>query len=140
MNVKVKKLNENAVIPKYSKPSDAGLDLVATEIQFISPKQIRILTGLAFEIPDGHVGMLYPRSSIVKTGLRLSNSTGIIDSNYRGEVMLVFDVVDWNQSHYKVGDRVGQLIILPYPKISLDETDVLSDTDRGSGGFGSSGN
>jgi dUTP pyrophosphatase len=139
--IKVKKLDPNAVIPNYAKPGDAGLDLTATSMQIIDNPQygyIEYGTGLAFEIPQGYVGLIYPRSSISNTGLLLSNSVGVVDSGYRGEVKFRFKYVK-NTAHYGVGDRVGQLIIVPYPQIQLIESQELSDTQRGEGGFGSSG-
>ena len=84
MKVKIKKLHPNAVKPKYAKESDAGMDLVATEIISETPSQITYGTGLAMEIPDGMVGLVFPRSSIRNTGLNLSNSVGVIDAGYRG--------------------------------------------------------
>ena len=97
-------------------------------------------TGLALEIPKGHVGLLFPRSSVYKTSMIMSNCVGVIDSGYRGEIMLKFRD-QWRDysSRYEVGDRVGQLIIMPYPQVELEEVDNLSSTDRGSGGYGSTG-
>jgi dUTP pyrophosphatase len=142
MKVKIKKLVSEAVIPKYAKPGDAGLDLTATSLQ-LNPgiEQVTYGTGLAVEIPEGYVGLIFPRSSISKMSLDLSNSVGVIDSSYRGEIMFKFNLrLETNDSYvYKVGDRIGQLIIIPYPSIELEEADELSDTDRGTGGFGSSG-
>jgi len=141
MIVKIKKLHENAVIPVYSKPGDAGLDLVATSIDDDSYNNIIYGTGLAIEIPEGHVGLLYPRSSNSKTDLYLTNHVGVIDSGYRGEIMFKFRPINGIEDAfiYAVGDRVGQLIIIPYPSIEFVETEELSDSDRGEGGFGSTG-
>lgn len=141
MQVKFKKLDPNAVIPSYAKPGDAGMDLTATRIISYSSSQIMYGTDLAVEIPEGHVGLIFPRSSIFKTPLSLSNSVGCIDCGYRGEIMFVFNIGEF-QSHqktYGVGDRIGQLIILPYPKIEPIEVDELSNSERGDGGFGSTG-
>lgn len=140
--IKVKKLDPNAVIPSYAKIGDAGLDLTAVSIQTVDNQEygyIEYGTGLAFEIPQGYVGLLFPRSSVSKTGLILSNSVGVIDSGYRGEVKLRYKYVK-NTAHYVVGDRVGQLIIVPYPEVQLIQSQELSDTQRGENGFGSSGN
>lgn len=140
--IKVKKLDPNAVIPSYAKIGDAGLDLTAVSIQTIDNQEygyVEYGTGLAFEIPQGYVGLLFPRSSVSKTGLILSNSVGVIDSGYRGEVKLRYKYVK-NTAHYVVGDRVGQLIIVPYPEVQLIQSQELSDTQRGENGFGSSGN
>lgn len=141
MQVKVKKLNENAVIPSYAHSSDAGLDLTATSIHH-DYECVIFGTGLAFEIPDGYVGLLFPRSSNRKTDLYLTNSIGVIDSGYRGEVMLSYKDRDFSEvplDYYEIGDKVGQLIIIPYPKIELIEAKELSISDRGEGGFGSTG-
>jgi dUTP pyrophosphatase len=151
MQVKVKKLVKEAVVPKYAKAGDAGLDLTATSVKRERGKVI-YGTGLAFEIPVGYVGLVFPRSSIHKSDLRLTNCVGVIDSGYRGEVMAVFDdkayapvrTDNGNQiavlgQAFNVGDRIAQMIILPYPAVELLESEELSDTERGEGGFGSSG-
>ena len=98
-------------------------------------------TGLAVEIPDGYVGLIFPRSSNSKTDLYLTNHVGVVDSGYRGEIMFKFRPINGllNAKVFQVGDRVGQLIILPYPTIMFEETEELSDSDRGAGGFGSTG-
>lgn len=141
MNVKIKKLCADAVIPKYAKDGDAGLDLVSTSRYSDANGQITHGTGLAVEIPDGFVGFIFPRSSIAKTNMSLCNAVAVIDSSYRGELILKFNVHNPsnNMVLYKVGERIGQLVIMPYPKITLVEVDELSTTDRGVGGFGSSG-
>lgn len=141
LQVAIKKLDPNAVIPSYAKPGDAGLDLTAITMQIVDNPQygyIEYGTGLAFEIPQGHVGLLFPRSSVSNTGLILSNSVGVIDSGYRGEVKFRYKYVK-NTTHYVVGERVGQLIIIPYPQVQLIESQELSDTERNENGFGSSG-
>lgn len=139
MNVKIKKLSPNAVIPVYAKPGDAGLDLVAISEEWTEDNgMVTYDTGLAIEIPEGHVGLLFPRSSVSKTILTLANSVGVIDSGYRGPIMLKFRYPEEGMV-YEVGEKVGQIIILPYPQITFEEVDELSSTDRGEGGFGSTG-
>ena len=139
MKVRIKKMHEAGVIPAYAKPGDAGLDLVAvSETWNDDNSMVTYGTGLAVEIPEGYVGLLFPRSSISKTNLELSNSVGVIDSGYRGEIMFKFRYNSEGMV-YDVGDRVGQLIILPYPSIEFEEVEELSNTDRGEGGFGSTG-
>lgn len=141
MRVGVKKLHPNAVIPKYAKPGDAGLDLTAVEIINDEGFQVTYKTGLAFEIPLGYVGLIYPRSSIRNYQLSLSNCVGVIDSGYRGEIQFTFNKLAGIPSKkYEVGDRIGQMIIMPYPEVLLVEMENLSNTERGEGGFGSSGN
>jgi dUTP pyrophosphatase len=139
MLVKVKKLHKNAVVPTYAKPGDAGLDLTATETIQVTETHITYGTGLAFEIPEGYVGLVYPRSSIRKYDLRLTNSVGVIDSGYRGEVQATFDRIGRKLQNYGPGDRIAQIIIMPHPLITLVETEELSDSERGTGGFGSTG-
>ena len=141
MQVRVKKLHEDAVIPAYGKPGDAGLDLTATSIEKDSYGNVVYGTGLAIEIPEGYVGLIFPRSSNSKTDLYLTNHVGVVDSGYRGEIMFKFRANPSliNAVIYQVGDRVGQLIIIPYPQIELTEASELSDSERGDGGFGSTG-
>ena len=140
MIVKIKKLHKDSVIPQYAKPGDSGMDLTCTEIEY-TKDYIAYKTGLAFEIPTGYFGMLLPRSSNSKKDLLLTNSCGILDSGYRGEVEFRYkctgDMLDNNV--YYTGDRIGQIIILPYPQIEFEEVEELSKTERGKGGFGSSG-
>ena len=134
MVLKIKKLNEEAVIPSYAKHGDAGLDLVATSMKNC-PEFVEYGTDLAFEIEEGNVGLLFPRSSISKTGHRLLNSVGVIDSGYRGEVKVR---MSWtNQNAYKVGDKIAQLVVVELPQVVIEEVNELDSSDRGEGGFGS---
>ena len=143
--VKVKKLHPNAVIPKYTKDGDAGMDLIATTIISNGTFDITYGTGIAMEIPKGYVGLVFPRSSIRKTDLSLTNCVGVIDSGYRGEIQATFkkvfgkNDVRIDEMDYKVGDRIAQIIIIPYPSVTLVEVDELSESERGDGGFGSTG-
>lgn len=148
MIVFVKKLDENAVLPKYGTEGSAAMDLTATSKSYKKDRDtgeivyVEYGTGLAMDVREGHVGLLFPRSSVSKTNLTLANSVGVIDSDYRGEVKLRFKVKDARFSDlqsYEVGERIGQLMVVPYPKITIHEVDELVDTDRGSGGFGSTG-
>ena len=147
LKVRFKKLVENAVIPTYKTVGAAGMDLTATSTEFIDfGNQLKVYTGIAVEIPKGYVGLLFPRSSIVRTNNRLGNCVGVIDSDYRGEITFVFDNVNVNGDlisdydyWYKSKDRVGQLVILPFPKVEMEEVDELSETERGTGGYGHTG-
>jgi dUTP pyrophosphatase len=143
MEVKIKKLVENAVIPQYAHDTDAGLDLTAVSREIDNYGNYAYHTGLAIEIPNGYAGFLFPRSSVSKYNLSLCNCVGVIDSAYRGEIILKFNnikgSINATKGYYEPGERVAQLIILPYPKIKLVETNELSDSDRGEGGFGSTG-
>lgn len=137
--LRVKKLVPAAVVPAYAKPGDAGLDLTATSAEFDSAtRRLKVGYGLAMEIPEGHVGLIFPRSSVHKTGLVLSNCVGVVDSGYRGEVCSVF-YVPAGAKPYAVGERCAQLIVMPFPKMQIIEADELSATARGTGGFGSTG-
>jgi len=136
MKIKIKKNNPNAMY-RVATAGSAGIDIAATGFT-IGISSITYHLGLSVEIPDGFFGMMVPRSSIVKRGLRMSNSVGIIDSDYRGEVKAVFDVIDFSDI-YQTGEYVCQLIILPVIKFDLIEADELNETDRGTGGFGSTG-
>ena len=137
MKVNIKKLRPDAVVPKYAKKGDAGLDLTAVDV-IADGSTLTYKTGLAIEIPPWHVGLLFPRSSVYKTGQTLTNCVGVIDSGYRGEIMLKYTLSPY-QREYDIGDRVGQLIIMPYPKIDFVEVENLTPTDRGDGGYGSTG-
>lgn len=145
MKVRIQTLNDKAVIPQYAKPGDAGMDLTATSMYFDTYGNVVYGTGLAMEIPEGYVGLIFPRSSNSKKELYLTNHVGVVDSGYRGEIMFKFrptgdySIEVPNQTHYGVGERVGQLVIIPYPKIEFVPVLTLTETERGDGGFGSSG-
>lgn len=150
MDIKVKKLVPEAVLPKRAHASDAGFDLVAVSRKVDEDGAIVYGTGLAFEIPEGYVGLVFPRSSIARKDLVLSNGVGVIDSGYRGEVMAKFKpclraleehlVGMRGEKWYEVGDRIAQLIVMKLPEVELVESEELSESDRGIGGYGSTGN
>lgn len=146
MEVKFKKLIPDAVAPSYGRPGDAGLDMTAIDVEYGKDDNGRTLyfqynTYIAVEIPEGHVGLLFPRSSVSKTPQFLANSVGVVDSNYRGGISFRFKTDGSNAGTiYSPGDRVGQLVIMPIPHVELKEIGDLSETNRGSEGFGSSGN
>lgn len=141
MEVKFKKLVKGAIIPTYAKNGDAGMDLTATSKWYDDDNNVCYGTGLAIEIPKGYVGFVFPRSSNAKKDVILSNCVGVIDSGYRGEITFKYKFIDNRHfaKDYNVGDRVGQIIIMPYPSIEFVEVDELSKTERGEGGYGSSG-
>jgi dUTP pyrophosphatase len=140
VKVRFKKLHPEAIIPSYAKPGDAGMDMTAISIMDDEGFQVTYGTGIAVEIPAGYVGLIFPRSSIRKYQIELTNSVGVIDSGYRGEIQFTFNKTAGVPSkRYAVGDRIGQLIIIPYPTVIPIESDILSDTERGQGGFGSTG-
>lgn len=148
MKVRIKKLHPDSVIPQYSKPGDAGLDLTAIDDGLMVHESVtgvesymEYSTGLAIEIPEGFVGLIYPRSSITSKALMLKNAVGVVDSSYRGPIKLRFArFSNIKENLYSKGDRIGQLIIIPIPKVELVEVSELSETDRGAGGFGHTGN
>ena len=142
--IKIRKLKENAIIPKRGSDYAAGYDLYAcldyNDIEIWSSKTIKVPTGIAVAIPDGYFGAIFARSGLAtKDGLRPANCVGVIDSDYRGEIIVALH----NDSEtYKVihdGERIAQLVIMPYLPVDFVETDILDETDRGSGGFGSTG-
>jgi len=136
LEIKIKKLNPNAIIPKYAHLGDAGMDVIAVSKKE-TDKFIEYGTGLAFEIPDNYVMLIFPRSSVTNKDLMLKNSVGVLDSVYRGELILRFN--KFGNENYKIGERIGQIIIIPYPNIKFEEVEELSETSRGDGGFGSTG-
>lgn len=147
MKIKFKKLHKNAAAPVRAHDTDAGFDLTAVNA-FKVEDEITYNTGIAVEIPKGYVGLLFPRSSIYKYRLQLSNCVGVIDSGYRGEISAHFRIVpnfskvySWisNEGVYDVGDKCLQLIIMKLPDVSFVEADTLSASDRGTNGFGSTG-
>jgi dUTP pyrophosphatase len=141
MQVKIKKINPSAVIPTYAKAGDAGMDVIATSVISEDVFQITYGLGIALEIPNGFVGLVFPRSSIRKTDLSLTNCVGVIDSGYRGELQATFRKHRGVASTiYAVGDRVAQIMIIPHPPIEFEVSEELSNTERGEGGFGSTGN
>ena len=152
--IKAKKLVDNAELPAYAHNTDAGMDLKATSVEYKSDIDCYVYgTGIAVEIPEGFVGLVFPRSSNRKTDCYMANHVGVIDSGYRGEIMVSFKPrqknIDYDYQRrpqhivvpkpYEVGDRIGQLIIMPYPKVTFVEVDNLSYSERGEGGHGSTG-
>jgi dUTP pyrophosphatase len=140
MDIKVKAVEGTLNLQYTENGGNAGIDLVATS-KSENELYIEYGTNLALEIPEGYAGFLMPRSSISNYHLVLANSVGLIDSNYRGEIKLRFKKTLYRPhiNMYNIGDRVGQLLIIPVPRVKLVEVDSLGETDRGTGGFGSSG-
>ena len=148
LEVKIKKLHKDAVIPKYETAGSVGMDLTAVSKEYDEHGNVVFGTGFAIQIPTGYYADLRPRSSISKYDLVLANSVGTIDADYRGELILKFKPTlrkSWNGGvyevdnvcEYNIGDRIAQIVILPYPKVYFVEVDELSETERGTGGFGS---
>lgn len=138
--MKIKLLNEKATIPTRGSEESAGLDLYSAEDVIIKPYEVvKIHTGIAMEIPNGYFGGIYARSGIAtKKGLRPANCTGVIDSDFRNEIIVALFNDSGEYQNIKEGDRVAQIIIQPYEDVSLEIVDELSETSR-TGGFGSTG-
>lgn len=137
VTIKVKRLTRNAVLPKQMHIGDAGFDLTSTSCRIDKDHHLAEVhgTGLAFEIPEGYAMFIFPRSSAYKNQALMSNCVGVIDSNYRGEVHVIFS----KPTDYIVGDRIAQAVILPYPEVVYEEVDELSESNRGTNGLGSTG-
>jgi len=140
MELKVK-LEEGAVLPKHAKPGDAGLDLSSMESVDIWPGQtVMVGTGVSVEIPEGYFGLAAPRSGLAsKFGVTLANAPGIVDSGYRGEIKAALHNMSHMMHHVEKGERVCQLLIVPVASVTCVQVDELSETERGDGGFGSTG-
>jgi dUTP pyrophosphatase len=134
--IKVKKLHSGAVIPRYAREGDAGMDVHAVS-KVNHGKFIEYDTGLAFEIPEGYVCLVFPRSSVSNKSLSQCNSVGVLDSGYRGELKIRF--YKHGEEEYEVGEKIGQIMIIPFPKVEFEEAEELNQTDWGEGGFGSTG-
>lgn len=150
MEVRIKKLYKDSILPTKAHASDAGYDLYAHSKSYDNDGNVVYGSGVAMEIPKGYVGLVFPRSSNAKKDLILSNSVGVIDSGYRGEISFKFKpsnviekpdlaYIPESISKYEVGDRIGQVIIMPYPEIEFVECDELSESERMCGGYGSTG-
>lgn len=145
LDIKFKKLVPEAVTPKYAHEGDAGMDITCTSFEYDKENDCYMYhSGLAFEVPKGYVMLIFPRSSNRKTDYYLCNHVGVLDSGYRGELMFAYknrtdDRLNYQKPPYQVGDRIGQIIILPYPYVTMLEVDSLEESERGTGGFGSTG-
>lgn len=143
VNVKIKKLDKNAVIPTYGSEFSAGADLyyAGTEaLDIEAGKTVLVHTGVALEIPEGLVGLIFARSGLAtKRSLAPANKVGVIDSDYRGEIMVALHNHSDVTQRVEAGERVAQIVLVPYVAAAFEETDELDDTARGAGGFGSTG-
>lgn len=126
-------------MPTRAYEGDAGLDLTAVTVRYNGEDDAWVAdTHLAFEIPEGHVGLLFPRSSIASKDMVLSNAVGVLDSGYRGSIKFKFKTIRREDLKYQAGDKIGQLVVLPIPQVEVEEVAELSETERGTKGFGSS--
>lgn len=136
LGIKIKKLNPTATIPTYAHFGDAGMDLKAVSITDFG-KYIEYGTGLSFEMPANHVMLVFPRSSVSNMDLSLSNCVGVLDSGFRGELKMRYKKS--GENIYSIGDKIGQILIMPFPSVEFNEVNELSESSRGDGGFGSTG-
>ncbi len=143
MNIKVKKLTETATLPTRGSQYAAGYDLYAdlSEAVLIAPGETKMIrTGLAMELPEGYFGAIFARSGLaIKEGLRPGNCVGVVDSDYRGEFMIGLHNDSAETRTIEVGERIAQLVVMPFLPVEFEETENLSETVRGEGGFGSTG-
>lgn len=142
VNLPIKRLDPAVELPAYAYEGDAGLDLRSNEDVVLAPLERRLIsTGLAIAIPDGYAGFVQPRSGLaLREGLSMANTPGLIDAHYRGELKVCAVNLDPERSiHVERGERIAQLVIQRVPTVHLCEVDELDETDRGCGGFGSSG-
>mgnify|MGYP003290562996 FL=1 len=138
IDVKIRKVDANAVIPFRAHPTDAGMDVVAVSME-MTEDYVEYDTGLQFQLPQGYAMLIFPRSSNSKKDLLLCNSVGILDAGYTGNLKLRFKLTTegYTEKIYNPGDKVGQIMIIPYPEVNFIETDDFNETDRGDNGFGS---
>lgn len=142
ITLRIKRLDSDIELPSYAYCGDAGLDIRANEDVDLKPhERVLVSTGLAIAIPDGYAGFMQPRSGLaIKRGLSIVNTPGLIDAHYRGELKVILINLDESRSiHIDRGERIAQLVIQEVPTVDLVEVDELDATDRGTGGFGSSG-
>ena len=138
IDVKIRKVHPDAVIPFRAHATDAGMDVTAISME-MTEDYVEYDTGLQFQLPEGYAMLIFPRSSNSKKDLLLCNSVGILDAGYTGNLKLRFKLMTegYTEKIYNPGDKVGQIMIIPYPEINFIETEVFNETERGNGGFGS---
>ena len=138
IDVKIRKVHPDAVIPFRAHATDAGMDVTAINME-MTEDYVEYDTGLQFQLPEGYAMLIFPRSSNSKKDLLLCNSVGILDAGYTGNLKLRFKLTTegYTEKIYNPGDKVGQIMIIPYPEINFIETEVFNETERGDGGFGS---
>ncbi|MBE6568008.1 MAG: dUTP diphosphatase [Ruminococcaceae bacterium] len=141
MQVKLKKLDERAILPTRGSTAAAGLDLYALDAVTVGAGEtVLVHTGIALAIPEGYAGFIYARSGIAtKRGLAPANKVGVIDADYRGEIMVALHNHSMTEQTVDAGERVAQLVVAPFLSVELDVVEALDETERASGGFGSTG-
>lgn len=138
IDVKIRKVHPDAVIPFRAHATDAGMDVIAISME-MTEDYVEYDTGLQFQLPEGYAMLIFPRSSNSKKDLLLCNSVGILDAGYTGNLKLRFKLMTegYTEKIYNPGDKIGQIMIIPYPEINFIETEIFNETERGDGGFGS---
>lgn len=143
MNIRIKKINKNAIIPTRGSKEAAGYDLYActkTSTVIMPHNTVKIETGISMELPDGYFGAIFARSGLAtKQGLRPANAVGVVDSDYRGNIIVALHNDTDEPQTINPMERIAQLVIMPYLPVEFDEVDELNETERGVGGFGSTG-
>lgn len=145
MKIQFKKLNDKAIIPRRSTSGSAGMDLYASEDAYVykmseqSKESVKVKTGIAVQIPEGYVGLLIERSSLHGKGVTLANHVGVIDSDYRGEILIAVKAIYDGTHVVKAGQKIAQLVIVPVPELQIEIVESLNESGRGNGGFGSTG-
>lgn len=141
MRIPLRQLDPELPIPRHARPGDAGVDLHAREAADLAPGERRAIpTGVAVAVPEGYVGLIAPRSGLaIRSGLSIVNTPGILDSGYRGEIAVILINLGSESVKISRGDRIAQLVVVPFTSVEFEVVDQLEDTDRGAGGFGSTG-
>lgn len=139
MDIQIKRIDTELPVPAYAHPGDAGLDLYAAQPAVVTGETVLIPTGVVVAVPDGHVGLVCPRSGLSKHGVTVANAPGIVDAGYRGELMVRLTTTSATPYRVYRGDRIAQLLIVPVARPEVTVVDRLDNTERGTGGFGSTG-
>lgn len=143
MKTRIKKLSDRAIVPTYGTEFSAGADLYAcveSDVKIGAGETVFIPTGIAMEIPVGYAGLIYARSGLAsKKGLAPANKVGVVDSDYRGEVIVALYNQSQEERVVSYGERIAQMVIAPFVQVEFEQSDTLDDTARGGGGFGSTG-
>lgn len=141
MHIQLKKLDERAILPTRGSALAAGADLYALDgVTIASGETVLVHTGIALAIPEGYAGLIYARSGLAsKRGLAPANKVGVIDADYRGEIMVALHNHSGSTQAVDAGERIAQLVVTPFLSVEFDECDALDETARGTGGFGSTG-
>ena len=141
MKIKIKKVHEKAIVPKYARRGDAGMDVYSVEGLIVKSKERKLIsTGISFEIPEGFEIQVRPKSGLaLNHGLTIVNTPGTLDSGYRGELKVILLNTGENDYEIKPGEKIAQIVLARYEQAEIEEVSELSESERGAGGFGSTG-